>query len=423
MKEIIFITMSAFKRNQKGMRLFMQKLYGKELLEKELKGSYLFFIRENNFSDKGYGLIHDETVHKQNITSIASVGYGFCALVVGVVHGYLKYDEAKRIATKTLDTILNELENENGFYYHFIKTSSKKSYEDYEISIIDTALLLCGAILAGEFFKGVIKEKATIIYEKANWRWFLDDKSKQFYISYLKNEGFSGRWSAYAEQLMIYILAIASPTFNVDKDVYDYFDKPKADYGNIKNIVYSHCGSLFTYQYSHAFFDFKNKKDKNGIDWFENSVKATFANRQYCIDNMAKYKTYSENAWGLTACLTPTEYNSSIGAEPCNTNLDVENDGTVATSGAIGSIVFTPKYSIKAMENYYNNFPELWSDYGFNNSFNFEGDSPWFAHENLGIDKGIGLCMIENYLNGSIWKYFMKNEFVQKGMGEIFQEK
>lgn len=401
----------------------MQKLYGKELLEKELKGSYLLFIRENNFSDKGYGLIHDESVHNQNVVSIASVGYGFCALVVGVIHGYLKFGKAKRIANKTLDTILNELSQKDGFYYHFIKTSSKKSYEDYEISIIDTALLLCGAILAGEFFKGEIKEKATIIYEKANWRWFLDDKSKQFYISYLKNEGFSGKWSAYAEQLMIYILAIASPTFSVDKNVYDYFDKPKADYGNIKNIVYSHCGSLFTYQYSHAFFDFRNKKDKNGINWFENSVKATLANRQYCIDNMNKYKTFGENAWGLTACLTPNRYNPNIGAKPCNSDLKVENDGTVATSGAIGSIVFTPEYSIKAMENYYNNFPELWSDYGFNNSFNFEGEKTWFAHENLGIDKGIGLCMIENYLNGSIWKYFMKNEFVQKGMGEILDEK
>lgn len=401
----------------------MKKLYGKELLEKELKGSYLFFIRENDFDGKGYGLIRDESVHNQNVASIASVGFGFCALVVGVIHGYLKFDEAKRIANKTLDTILNELSQKDGFYYHFIKTSSKKSYEDYEISIIDTALLLCGAILAGEFFKGEIKEKATIIYEKANWRWFLDNKSKQFYISYLKNEGFSGKWSDYAEQLMIYILAIASPTFNVDKDVYDYFDKPKADYGNIKNIVYSHCGSLFTYQYSHAFFDFRNKKDKNGINWFENSVKATLANRQYCINNMNKYKTFGENAWGLTACLTPNKYNPNIGAKPCNSNLKVENDGTVATSGAIGSIVFTPEYSIKAMENYYNNFPELWSNYGFNNSFNFEGGAPWFAHENLGIDKGIGLCMIENYLNGSIWKYFMKNEFVQKGMGEIFEEK
>ena len=401
----------------------MKKLYGKELLQKELKGSYLFFIRENNFEGKEYGLIHDESVHNQNVCSIASVGFGFCALVVGVIHGYLKFEEAERIANKTLDTILNDLNNKNGFYYHFIKTSTTCSYYDYEISIIDTALLLCGAILAGEFFEGRIKKKGNLIYEKVNWKWFLNFDTNQFYMSYSERNGLAGKWDTYAEQLMIYILAIASPTFSVDKNVYDYFDKPKADYGDIKGIVHTYCGSLFAYQYSHAFFDFRNKVDKNGIDWFENSVKATLANRKYCIDNKNKHKTYGENAWGLTACLTPTEYNSSIGAEPCNTNLDAENDGTVATSGAIGSIVFTPEYSIKAMENYYNNFPELWSDYGFNNSFNFEGDIPWFAHENLGIDKGIGLCMIENYLNGSIWKYFMKNEFVQKGMGEIFEGK
>ena len=139
---------------------------------------------------------------------------------------------------------------------------------------------------------------------------------------------------------MIYILAIASPTFNVDKDVYDYFDKPKADYGDIKDIVYSHCGSLFTYQYSHAFFDFRNKVDKNGIDWFENSVKATLANRQYCIDNMNKYKTFGENAWGLTACLTPEGYKAGIGSKPCSSNLEVENDGTVVSAGCTGKHAF-----------------------------------------------------------------------------------
>ena len=101
---------------------------------------------------------------------------------------------------------------------------------------------------------------------------------------------------------------------------------------------------------------------------------------------------------------------------PCEIDIDKENDGTVATSGAIASIVFLPEESIKAMENYYNNFHELWSDYGFNNSYNLCLDKPWFANENFGIDKGVGMCMIENYLNGSIWKYFMKNKYVQKGM-------
>ena len=104
------------------------RCYGKELLEKELKGSYLFFIRENNFDKKsqGYGLIHDVSKENQEISSIASVGFGFCALVIGVIHRYLKYEEAKRIAIKTLDTIIDELEEINRLLLSFCKNEKRK---------------------------------------------------------------------------------------------------------------------------------------------------------------------------------------------------------------------------------------------------------------------------------------------------------
>ena len=172
---------------------------------------------------------------------------------------------------------------------------------------------------------------------------------------------------------------------------------------------------MFTYQFSHAWINFKNLKDKNNIDWFENSTKATKANRQYCIDNKDRFKTYNENSWGLTACLSPKGY-ISCGAKPCDVDLNVENDGTVTPCGAIGSIVFTPEESIKAMEYYYNNYPKLWGKYGLKDGYNLEGSKSWFAKEYIGIDKGIELIMIENYLNSTIWNYFMKNEFVQKGL-------
>ena len=96
--------------------------------------------------------------------------------------------------------------------------------------------------------------------------------------------------------------------------------------------------------------------------------------------------------------------------------MNIENDGTVTPCGAIGSIVFTPKESIKAMEHYYNNYPKLWGKYGLKDGYNLEGFKPWFAKEYIGIDKGIEMIMIENYLKGTIWDYFMKNEYVQKGL-------
>ena len=234
-------------------------------------------------------------------------------------------------------------------------------------------------------------------------------------MGYTPEKGFWGHWDMYAEQLMLYILGVASPTFPIDKSMYYDFKRKKENYKDIKNIIYTYCGTLFTYQFSHAWINFKNLKDKNNIDWFENSIKATKANRQYCIDNKSKFKTYNENSWGLTACLSPKGY-ISCGTKPCDIDLDIENEGTVAPCGAIGSIVFTPEESIQAMEYYYNNFPKLWGKYGLKDAYNLENSKPWFSKEYIGIDKGIELIMIENYLNCTIWKYFMKNKYVQKGL-------
>ena len=397
------------------MRLL--KKYGDTLLLKELKASYHFFIKEANvdLKSKGYGLIKDKDMYADEIASIASVGYGLAALVIGANRNWIAYPEAYRRVSKTLDTFLNYVEGENGFYYHFVNIYTGKREWNCEISIIDTAIFICGAISAGEYFRGKIKQKAEELYKRVNWEWYRNKETNYFYMGYKPETGFWGHWDMYAEQLMLYVLSVASPTYPTNKEMYSRIKKPKGDYGNIKDIIYTYCGTLFTYQFSHAWINFKNLKDKNNIDWFENSTKATKANRQYCIDNKDRFKTYNENSWGLTACLSPKGY-ISCGAKPCDVDLNVENDGTVTPCGAIGSIVFTPEESIKAMEYYYNNYPKLWGKYGLKDGYNLEGSKSWFAKEYIGIDKGIELIMIENYLNSTIWNYFMKNEFVQKGL-------
>ena len=131
-----------------------------------------------------------------------------------------------------------------------------------------------------------------------------------------------------------------------------------------------------------------------------------------------RFKTYGENSWGLTSCLGPKGY-CEFGSKPCDANLEEKNDGTITPCGAIGSIVFTPKDSLKAMEYYYNTFPKLWGKYGFKDGYNLEINEPWFAKEFIVIDKGIEILMIENYLNESIWKNFMKNQYVQKGLEKL----
>ncbi len=395
----------------------LNKLCGNKLLEKELKKSYNFFIKEVNLNNKsdGYGLIRDKTILANHVASIASVGYGLGALVIGVEHKWIKYKEAYLKANRTLDTFIKNVEGQNGFYYHFVNIENGKREWNCEISIIDTAIFICGAITVGEYFGGEIKKKTEILYKRINWEWYRNKDTNYFYMGYTPEKGFWGHWDMYAEQLMLYILGVSSPTFPINKDMYYQFKRKKADYKKIKDIIYTYCGTLFTYQYSHAWIDFRNIKDKNGVNWFENSIKATKANREYCIDNKEKFKTYGENSWGLTACLSPKGY-ISCGAKPCEINLNIYNDGTISPCGAIGSIVFTPEESIKSMEYYYNNFTKLWGKYGFKDSYNLDGNKPWFSKEYIGIDKGIEIIMIENYLNGTIWKYFMKNEYVKKGL-------
>ncbi len=393
---------------------------GEKLLRKELKGNFKFFMTQanNNPKSKGYGLIRDKSELSPEVASIASVGYGLAALVIGAERKWIRYEKAYKKAKGTLDTFLNNLEATNGFFYHFIHMETGKREWNCEVSIIDTGIFICGAILAGEYFGGEIKQKAEQLYKNINWNWYRDEKVNQFYMGYSPEQGFSGHWDMYAEQLMLYVLGVASPTFPVEPTIYEDFKKPVADYGEIKNIVHTYCGTLFTYQYSHAWIDFRNRKDKDGIDWFENSVKATLANRKYCIENSQKFKTFGENSWGLTACLGPKGYSGEFGAKPAFSELQ-GNDGTISPSGAAGSIVFTPELSMQSLEYYYEHFPKLWGKYGFKDAYNLEGEKPWYAKECIGIDKGTSMLMIENYLTGLIWKYFMKNQYVKKGLEKL----
>ncbi len=397
------------------MRLL--KKYGDTLLLKELKASYRFFIKETNvdLKSRGYGLIKDKDMYADEIASIASVGYGLAALVIGTHRNWISYPEAYRRASKTLDTFLNYVEGKNGFYYHFVNIHTGKREWNCEISIIDTAIFICGAILAGEFFQGKIKQKAEELYKRINWQWYRNKESNYFYMGYKPETGFWGHWDMYAEQLMLYVLGVASPTYPIPKTMYDDMKKETCTYEGIENIIYTYCGTLFTYQFSHAWIDFRDRKDENGIDWFENSKKATIANRTYCIKNKDRFKTFGENSWGLTACVGPNGYSGGYGAMPALADVDKQNDGTISPCGAAGSIVFTPELSIKALENFYNHYPKLWGKYGFIDGYNLE-NGQWYSKEVIGIDKGISMMMIENYLSQLLWKQFMKNEYVQKGL-------
>lgn len=384
------------------------------VLEWERKGCFDFFWNEVSLQAPSYGLILDNDVDK-NMASIASVGFGLAAIVIGVERGYISREQGEERAVRTLATMLSCEAHNHGFFRHFLRMDDGKQYSRCEISIIDTALFLMGALTAGEYFGGHTSEYAQKLYERVDWTWYLNPVTNQFYMGY--NEpagGMFGAWDCYAEQFIMYFLAAASPTHPVSPSV--FYDCPlhRGQYGQWKDIIHSHCGSLFVYQFSHAFLDLRGKKDRRGIDWFENSIKATMANRQYCIDMSEKYHTFHENAWGLTACTTPSGYSGAQGTPPNHNNNTHQIDGTVPPCGALGSIVFTPEVSIAAAEYYYHQVPLLKGSYGFLDSYNLDADQPFYADRVIGIDKGITIVMIENYETGLIWNVLKQNKALQK---------
>ncbi len=384
-----------------------------DILEKEQRKCFDFFWNEVSLKEETYGLIRDNTLNK-NMCSIASLGFGLPAIAIGIERGYITREQGEERVLKTLLTMKEKPERVHGFYYHFLHMDTANRYGKCEVSIIDTAIFLMGALTVGEYFGGEIARLAEEIYVDVDWQWYHNPQKNQFYMGYneLQN-GHFGAWDHYAEQFMIYFLSIAAPNYPVKPSV--FYDCPQYcnNYKDSGLIYHSHGGGLFVYQFSHAFIDFRGRKDRRGIDWFENSVRATKANHQYCIDNPLGLKTYGENAWGMTACETPTGYTGAMGALPCFGNEQIFPDGTIPPCGAIGSIVFTPEESIAAMKFFAQN-EKLWGKYGFIDAYNLDVSPEWYSNMVIGIDKGISILMIENYRSGLIWNLMNQNKYIQK---------
>ncbi len=390
-----------------------------EVIEYEMKGAFDFFWEQANTdpASKGYGLIRDRYPGSQGIASIASLGFGLTAYLVGIEKDYVTYDEVYERVNGTLDT-LSAMDRQEGFYYHWVNMKDGERAWNSEVSSIDTAILMMGVLSVGEYFGGEIQSKAESIYDQVNWPWFLDESNDMFYMAYRPGEGFSGHWDFYAEQLMLYVLAAGSEYYPVDETPYYTFTRHYGRFHDGDKFIHSWFGSIFTYQFSHAWIDFRDYADEKGVNWFENSVDASLAHYNFAVFMDDKFETLGPNAWGLTACDGPEGYNGFYGAPPSgyDNNAHVVDD-TIPPSGAIGSILFLPDQASQAMLNYYS-YQQLKGEYGFTDAYNLSED--WFAADVIGISKGVSILMLANFENNTVYKIIMPNEHIQKGLERLF---
>ncbi|HRY77312.1 MAG TPA: glucoamylase family protein [Candidatus Izemoplasmatales bacterium] len=403
------------------------------LTEERLSFKFFWEAVNGDPDSPGYGMITDRyhcDTGEVGAASIASIGFGLSALLAGVENGWVDREEAEERALGTLQT-LQGLQRTHGFFYHFLNMHDGGRSGTSEVSIIDTALLICGAITVGEYFGGEIQTLAVALAESVEWDWYYNETRMCFYMGYSPGSGFSGYWDMYAEQLMVYILAAGSAQYSVGKEAYYHMKDLAArrSYGSSEIFYTSPAGTLFTYQFAHAWFDSARYLDKDGIDWFENSRQASIAAHDYAVAASTSYRTLSDVAWGLTASDGPDGYKGNYGNLPSTGGNYI--DGTLAPCGAIGSMPFVPELVIPAI-NHYASLPRLQSKYGFRDAYNLgltESALPsvkrpnaaipedgWYNPWVIGIDKGIEVLMIENYRSGLIWHYFMQSSLVRRGL-------
>ncbi|HNS73446.1 MAG TPA: glucoamylase family protein, partial [bacterium] len=167
------------------------------------------------------------------------------------------------------------------------------------------------------------------------------------------------------------------------------------------------------HQFSHCWIDFRGIQDDymrtKGIDYFENSRRATLAQQAYCIANPKGWKGYGEFVWGITPSDGPNGY-AARGAPPAE-----NDDGTIAPTAVGGSLPFAPEICLPTLRHFYDAYKsQLWGSYGFRDAFNLQKN--WWATDVIGIDQGPIVLMIENYRTGKVWKTFMKNADVRRGL-------
>ncbi|MGE5599013.1 MAG: glucoamylase family protein [Bacteroidota bacterium] len=375
------------------------KMSDAELLDAVERRAFEYFWHEANQKN---GLIKDR-LRDDAKASIAAVGFGLTAIPVAIERGWLGRESGYARVLTTLMTFANGgVEGKNGFFYHWPDMNTGRRGGS-ELSSIDTALFIAGAIFCGEYFKGTqVETLANELYAAIDWQWMTNggDTLQMEWVP--EKGGFTPpRWNSFNEGLLCTLLAMGSPTHPIS---------PKAWHAIVRPIHEDHIRltveTLFVYQYPQVWFDFRDKED-HYANYFNNAAVATRYNRQFALANK-NYKTYAEDVWGLSAGDGPGGY-KAYGASPGN------HDGTVVPYASIASMPFTPELSMAALRGMLEKHgPLIWGRYGFVSGFNV--DHHWYSKDYIGIDQGDLLAMVENYRTGLIWRYFMRNKYVQRAL-------
>jgi hypothetical protein len=382
------------------------------LVDEIERRAVLYFVEQ---SDPVTGLARDRAnadglPGREMPASIAATGFALTGWCIADARGWLAKDEALRRARTTLRFVATHVAHERGWLYHFVDPRTGARVWHSEASTIDTALFLSGAIAAREYFDDTeVRELVDAIYSRIDWRWAMNGGTTLTH-GWRPESGFIPfRWDRYAELMGLYLLGIGAPVNALPAETWNAWQRaPVVTYAGR---TFIDCGSLFTHQYAHAWFDFRGQRDAH-IDYWRNSVEATLAQRDWFADQAARFPAWSQGLWGLTASDSARGYVAWGG--PVNAE-EHRIDGTVVPCAPAGSLPFAPRECLEALRRMRElGGDRVWRRYGFVDAFNPQ--TGWVSGDVIGIDVGITLLMAENLRSGLVWQVFMAAPEVRRGM-------
>ena len=419
----------------------MSSAYTDEDLHRLQKNAFGYFLHE---TDSSSGLVRDST-HVGSPASIAAVGLGLAVYVVAVERGFMERAEAAARVLTTLQYFDNSPHGPEvnaagyrGFYYHFLHMSSGRRAWNCEISTVDTAYLLAGCLTAAAYFRGAneeereIREIADGLYRRADWRWAANG-GRTLTHGWKAEGGFlRHRWRGYSEALLLYLLALGSPTHPLPRESYAAWTAGHR-WRKLYDEEFLYAGPLFVHQLSHIWVDLRGIQDafmrRKRSDYFENSRRATYAHQRYAMRNPKGFRGYGEFCWGITA---------SEGPGPATLVVDgVErrffdyvaraiphgpDDGTLAPWAVVASLPFAPEIVLPTIRAIDELGVGAASPYGFEATFNptfpSESGKPcgWVSPRNFGLNDGPIVLMIENYRSGLIWRLMRRCPYLVTGL-------
>ncbi|MBA2524492.1 MAG: hypothetical protein H0V18_01730 [Pyrinomonadaceae bacterium] len=349
-----------------------------------------------------------------NVASIAATGFGLTALCIAAERRWVAKEQAKERVRNTLRFFATKAFHKKGWFYHWLDAKTGERRWKSEVSSIDTALLVAGVLTAGQCYRedAEVALLANRIYDRIDFRWMLNGHPLLLSHGWKPETGFlRPRWDTYSEDAILYLLAIGSPTHPVSPASWYALWRDRYRYETYT--YFTTIGvPIFMHQYSHAWVDFRDRREVRGdrIDYFENSIAATLAHREFCIDLAGEFPGYGPNLWGITASDSAKGY-LAWGGPP----RDPAIDGTIVPSAPGGSLMFTPELTLAALKFMRNKFGDkVYGRYGFVDAFN--PHTGWVDTDVIGINAGIVLLSAENMRTGNVWRWFMQNRQIPRAM-------